>query len=96
MLKITFVLLFLVSSLGFAKQKKNRPKLKCPKKEYKTLLCHKPPGNKANTKQLAVDPSDVEDHLSHGDSLGWCEGTEYEAMKELCGICDVDIDPNCN
>lgn len=96
MLRMTVAVMFIFSSLAIAKPKENRPKIRCPKKDNKILLCHKPPGNPANTKQLAIEESDIEDHLSHGDSLGWCEGTEYDAMKAECGICDVDIDPTCS
>lgn len=96
MTKIVLITLLVFSNLSFAKSKVKRPRLKCPKQDNKTLLCHVPPGNPAKSKQLAISDEDTQDHLDHGDYLGWCEGKEYQEMKEECGICDVDIDPTCS
>ncbi len=81
---------------SFAKPLHKRAKLKCPSQVNKVLLCHIPPGNPNKSKEIAVDSEDVADHISHGDNLGWCEGRTYEEMKEICGICDTDIDTSCN
>ncbi|WP_419172866.1 hypothetical protein [Halobacteriovorax sp.] len=84
--------LTLVSSSVFSK---GRPLLRCPKKDNKALVCHVPPGNPSNAKEIFIAKDAVEDHLAHGDYTGYCKDTNYEAKKEMCGICDADIDPNC-
>lgn len=42
-------------------------------KEDKVTICHKPPGNTANTQTLILPLSAVQAHLDHGDAIGFCE-----------------------
>ena len=43
-----------------------------PGNATKTLICHLPPGNPDNARELCVDDSGVTAHLEHGDYLGEC------------------------
>lgn len=70
--------------------------LECPKQgDKKEVICHVPPGNPDARHIIAVGKNAVKAHLDHGDSKGICPDTQYEDMKSLCGICDVDMEPSC-
>ncbi len=90
---ITFLVLAMTTSSVFAK---GRPLLRCPKQGNKVIICHVPPGNPDKAKEITINKNSVQDHLNHGDYAGYCENTQYADKKEMCGICDVDIDPTCS
>ncbi len=89
---ISIITVILFSTSIYAK---GRPMPRCPKQDNKLLLCHVPPGNPDNAKEITVNKDSLESHLGHGDYVGYCKNTVYAEKKELCGICDVDIDPSC-
>lgn len=95
--QFTFIALFVsLAGAGSALAKKKERLLKCPSKGAdKIVVCHSPPGNPDNQRILSIGKNALDAHLSHGDKLGICPNTEYEDMKEECGICDVDVDPTC-
>jgi len=39
------------------------------------VVCHRPPGNRANVTEIAVGAAGVASHLAHGDTLGSCPAT---------------------
>jgi len=41
----------------------------------KVAVCHVPPGNPANAHEIVVSENAIPAHISHGDSLGSCDGT---------------------
>jgi hypothetical protein len=49
--------------------------------EDKVTICHKPPGNTANTQTLIIPMSAVQAHLDHGDALGFCDDSKGNNNK---------------
>jgi hypothetical protein len=49
--------------------------------EDKVTICHKPPGNTANTQTLIIPMSAVQAHLDHGDALGFCDDSKGNSNK---------------
>jgi Zn-dependent metalloprotease len=41
------------------------------------LICHIPPGNPDNARDICVEQTSVGDHLAHGDHLGSCSSTSW-------------------
>ena len=56
------------------------------------LICHKPPGNPENTKQLiAHSTGEIQAHLGHGDSLGECPDNKNHHPSDI-SVCEADGD----
>ncbi len=90
LLFISFLFVFSFSSYS------KRPSLECPKEgKNKVVVCHRPPGKPENEQIISVGKNAVKAHLNHGDHEGLCLGTKYSEMRELCGVCDVDLEPSC-
>lgn len=45
------------------------------------LVCHIPPGNKANARTLRINRSALKAHLAHGDAEGGCDSDQYDKGK---------------
>jgi len=64
--------------------------------QHKTLLCHVPPGDPANTHTICIDNSAVAAHLGNhaGDHIGCCDvcgdGVCDGSAGESCGTCPSD------
>lgn len=46
------------------------------------LICHVPPGNKANARTLRINRSALKAHLAHGDAEGGCETDQQKGKPE--------------
>lgn len=80
---------------GFSTSANGMDILRCPSKNNKVVVCHIPPGNPDNMRILAISENAIQAHIGHGDRSGICEDTSYQEMKDLCGICDADVDSSC-
>jgi len=45
------------------------------------LVCHIPPGNKANARTLKINRSALKAHLAHGDAEGGCDNDQHDKGK---------------
>src|SRR5262249_51688861 len=50
-----------------------------PSSDASVMLCHLPPGNHAAAHTIVVGSEAVNAHLSHGDTLGVCNGSAPDA-----------------
>jgi len=64
----------------------------------KVTVCHRPPGNPANSHTLSISKSALKAHLGHGDVLGRCaptcaaDGADCAAAGDCCSDnCDAGV-----
>ena len=50
------------------------------------LICHIPPGNKANTRTLRINRTALKAHLAHGDIEGGCESEKEKQKADPGGV----------
>jgi hypothetical protein len=55
-------------------------------KEQMIIICHKPPGNPANSKTMEVPASALQAHLAHGDDMGSCAGPDPNATASISNV----------
>jgi len=54
-----------------------------PIENYLGLMCHIPPGNKANPQNILIPTDAYPAHLAHGDHVGVCNGDELLSQEFL-------------
>lgn len=83
-------LLFLLFT--FQANAENYMHIRCGDNGY--MVCHSPPGNPEKRHLISVDSINaLENHVDkHGDIPGKCDNTTYEELKDICGVCDADVD----
>ncbi len=52
-----------------------------------TLICHVPPGNPSNARNITVGSAALKAHLGHGDHVGACTGDEGDDDGDSVTIC---------